>query len=289
MSQVKIIELNNGVKIPQIGLGLAMLGDDQEARRIVSAAVEKGYRLFDNAPLYGSENAAGRALRDCGIPREELFISNKLPNSKHRYEDALKAFDSSLKALGVDYLDMYLIHFPVPEQDRFLEAWTALEKLYEEGLIRAIGVSNFLEHHLERLFAVCKTPPVVNQLECNPYLSIAPLRKYCHEHDIWPEAWFPLGGPKVSLKATIPDKILLDDPLLAGIAEKYQKTAAQIILRWEIQSDIITIPKSSNPLRLEENINIFDFCLSEEDAAQIDSLDYGRRIGPHPDECNDLF
>jgi diketogulonate reductase-like aldo/keto reductase len=289
MAMVTKVTLNNGVQIPAIGLGLAMLGDEAEAESIVSAAVEKGYRLFDNAPLYGSEKAAGKALRTCGLPRGELFISNKLPTSQPRFEDALKAFDASAKALGVDYLDMYLIHFPVPAENRFPEAWKALEKLYQEGYVRAIGVSNFLEHHLETLSQSSETIPVVNQLECNPYLSIAPLRKYCTERGIRPEAWFPLGGPAVSLNSAAPDKILLEDPDLAELAQQYDRTIAQIILRWEVQSGIITVPKSSKPKRLAENIDIFDFSLSDADMARIDALDYGRRIGPHPDECNDLF
>ncbi len=281
--------LNNGISMPRIGLGVACLETGEEVDTIIPAAIEAGYRLFDNAPLYGNEAEVGAALRATGVPRDQLFISSKLPNSKHKYEDALKAFGESLKRLGTDYLDLYLVHWPVPALDLFTEAWRALEKLYGEGLVRAIGVSNFHEHHLKKLLASCEVRPVINQLECNPYLSIAPLRRYCLSEDIMPESWFPLGGPAVPLKGTAPDKVLLEDPVLTQLAEKYQKTPAQIVLRWHAQSNIIPVPKTSKPKRLIENISIFDFSISGEDMILLDSLDYGRRCGPHPDECNDLF
>ncbi len=286
---VESVYLNNGVLMPRIGLGMACLETGKQLNTIIPAAIEAGYRLFDNAPLYGNEAEVGAALRGAGISRDQLFISSKLPNSKHRYEDALKAFGESLERLSTDYLDLYLIHWPVPAQDRFAEAWKALEKLYSEGLVRAIGVSNFHEHHLKRLLASCEVRPVINQLECNPYLSIAPLRQYCLSQGIVPESWFPLGGPAVPLKGSAPDKVLLEDSVLAQLAGKYQKTLAQIVLRWHVQSDIIPVPKTSKPKRLIENISIFDFSISDEDMVLLDGLDYGRRCGPHPDECNDLF
>jgi len=283
------ISLNNGVPMPQIGLGMACIEPGEELDAVIPAAIEAGYRLFDNAPLYGNEAEVGAALRAVGIPREQLFLSSKLPNSKHKYEDALKAFGESLKRLGTDYLDLYLVHWPVPAQGLYLEAWKALEKLYNEGLVRAIGVSNFLEHHVEKLLASCEVRPVINQVECNPYLGMARLRQYCLSQGIVPESWFPLGGPAVPLKGSSPDKVLLEDPVLAELGSKYQKTVAQIVLRWHVQSNIIPVPKTSKPERLVENIDIFDFCISDEDMGRLDAFDYGRRCGPHPDECNDLF
>jgi diketogulonate reductase-like aldo/keto reductase len=284
------ITLQNGVKMPKIGFGLALIEKGRVMRDVVDTAIEAGYRLFDNAPIYGNEDAFGEALRNNGVKREEVFISSKLRNSQHRYEDALKAFDSSRKALGVDYLDMYMIHFPCPEYDLYCEAWRALEHLYQEGSVRAIGVSNFHVTHLEKIFSVCEIQPAVNELECNPYLSIAPLREYCRARNIWPEAWFPLGGPAVTLsgKAT-PGKRLLEDELLISLGEKYGKSTAQIVLRWHCQSDIIAIPKSAKPHRIRENIDIFDFELSDEDMAAIDALNCDRRVGSNPDICNDQF
>jgi len=286
---VSWVTLNNGVKMPQFGLGVVFLEPGEMMRTAVGAAVDAGYRLFDNAAFYGNEAAVGDALRSTGIDRKELFISTKLRNSQHRYEEALKAFDLSMKTLGVDYLDLYLIHWPCPEYDLYREAWRALEHLYAAGYVRAIGVSNFHVPQLEAILSMCEVRPVVNQLECNPYLSIAPLRQYCQDHEIWPEAWFPLGGPAVKLKGDAPDKVLLDDPLLAAVGEKYEKTPAQIVLRWEIQSGIITIPKSARPERIRQNIDIFDFELSPEDMAAIDGLNYDRRVGPDPETCNDQF
>lgn len=288
-SRPEWVSLNNGVRMPKIGLGMACLGPGEELDALVRAAVETGYRLLDNAPLYGNESQVGAALRNVGIPRDQLFVSSKLPNSKHRYEDALKAFDESRKNLGVDYLDLYLIHWPVPAQDMYTEAWRALEHLYSGGFVRAIGVSNFHEHHLAKLLETCEIKPAVNQLECNPYLAIEPLRRHCLSLQIMPEAWFPLGGPAVPLKGSAPDRVLLEDPVLGRLAEKYGRTPAQMVLRWHVQSSVIPVPKTSRPKRLLENISVFDFVISSEDMALMDSLDYGRRVGPHPDECNDLF
>jgi diketogulonate reductase-like aldo/keto reductase len=183
-----------------------------------------------------------------------------------------------------------MIHFPCPACGLYTEAWRALEHLYKEGYARAIGVSNFHQTHLEKIFAMCEIPPMVNELECNPYLSIAPLRQYCHEHQIWPEAWFPLGGPATRLSGkAVGGKRLLEDGLLIGLGAKYGKSPAQIALRWELQSDIIAIPKSAKPHRIRENIDIFGFELSESDMAAIDSLDCGQRSGSDPETCNDQF
>lgn len=283
------VRLNNDVLMPKIGLGMACAEPGEGLDALVHAAIEAGYRLFDNAPLYGNEPQVGGALGTAGIPRDQLFISSKLPNSKHSYEDALKAFDESRKNLGVDYLDLYLIHWPVPALDMYTEAWKALEHLHREGFVKAIGVSNFHEHHLAKLLQACEIKPVVNQLECNPYLAIEPLRRHCLSLEIMPEAWFPLGGPAVPLKGSAPDRVLLEDPLVRRLAEQYGRTPAQMVLRWHVQSSVIPVPKTSRPKRLVENISVFDFAISDEDMALMDGLDYGRRVGPHPDECNDLF
>lgn len=284
------VELNNGVKMPQLGLGVVMLEDGEMMQTAVDAAIDAGYRLFDNAAFYGNESAVGNAIKRNGIDRKELFISTKLRNSRHKYDDALFECEKSMKTLGVDYLDLYLIHWPCPGYDMYCEAWKALEYLYRQGAVRAIGVSNFHQPHLEKLLGMCEIIPVVNQLECNPYLSIAPLREYCHNQKIWPEAWFPLGGPAVKLKGdTNKDKMLLNDTVICGLAQKYSRSPAQIVLRWETQSDIIVIPKSQNPGRIKENISVFDFRLADEDMALINSLDCGYRAGPDPDTCNDQF
>lgn len=284
------ITLNNGVKMPQLGLGVVFLEDGEMMQTAVDSAIDAGYRLFDNAASYGNEAAVGNAIKNNGIKREEVFISTKLRNSKHKYDDALFECDKSMKNLGVDYLDLYLIHFPCPGYDLYCEAWKALEHLYKEGMVRAIGVSNFHGSHLEKIFGMCEIPPTVNQLECNPYLQIAPLREYCQDHNIWPEAWFPLGGPAdMPRDETTAGKVLLKDPVINELAEKYGRSPAQIVLRWETQSGIIVIPKSRNPGRIKENISIFDFDLSGEDMRRVDALDCGFRLGADPDLCNDQF
>jgi len=283
------LSLNNLVKIPAMGLGVAMIEPGVVMDEAIEAAVAAGYRLFDVAAFYGNEEALGSALRKTGISRDEIFVSTKLRNSQQSYEDALKAFDLSLKTLQLDYLDMYLIHWPCPAYDRYREAWRALEHLYESGLVRAIGVSNFNESHLEQLLASCDVAPVVDQLECNPYLSISSLRRYCMARDIRPEAWFPLGGPLVPLKGEPAERRVLDDPVLASIGERYGKSPAQTTLRWHVQSGIVPVPKSSRPSRLRENISIFDFELTAEEMKTIDGLDFGQRLGPDPDTCNDQF
>jgi len=287
----KMVTLSNGIQMPRLGLGVMFIEEGQEMQNAIDTAIDTGYRLFDNAALYENEAAVGKALKNNGIKREEVFISSKLRNSEQKYEKALKAFDLSMKTLGLDYLDMYLIHWPCPEHDTYCEAWKALEHLYKEGYVRAIGLSNFQENHIDKIFGMCEIPPVINQLECNPYLTIEPLRKYCHDHGIWSEAWFPLGGPAQPLEGEpLPEEErLLNNPVLKEISEKYNKTVAQIVLRWEVQSDIITIPKSSKPHRIKENIDIFDFCLSRDEMQKINSLNRDLRIGPDPQTFNLLF
>jgi len=271
-------------------LGLGMMFQDDGLNAAVQTALDAGYRLFDNAPLYGNEAACGEALRRSGVARGELFISSKLRNACHRYEDALREFDLSLKRFQTDYLDLYLIHWPCPGLDLYTEAWRALEHLYDAGLVRAIGLSNFHAPHIARILGMCRIPPAVNQLECNPYHSIAPLRAYCHDHGILTEAWFPLGGPAVLPSGEpAPGRPLLGDGRLGALAQRYGKSPAQIALRWEIQSGMIAIPKSGRPERIRENADIFDFSLSEADTKAIDAMNCNRRVGPDPDTYNGMF
>ncbi|MCL1828829.1 MAG: aldo/keto reductase [Oscillospiraceae bacterium] len=284
------LKLSNGISIPRIGFGLAALTPGKDLEDAVSAALDAGYRLFDNAPFYANESAVGAALREGKVKREELFISTKLPNACHAYRDAREAFERSLKTLGVDYLDMYLIHFPIPKQNLYCEAWRAFEDMYEEGLIRAIGVSNFLEPHLEDIFSMCRIKPMVNELECNPYLAIPALRSYCRKHEIQIISWFPLGGPQKLLRTPKIQnyKKLLEDDVIKTIAAAHGKSAAQVALRWAVDSDIVPIPKSSRPERIRENIDLFDFSLTNEEMIKISGLDHDRRLGPAPGEFNDL-
>lgn len=287
------IKLNNGNEIPAIGMGTYELADNiKDMQVIVDSAIEIGYRLFDTAALYGVEDILGEALRNNGIPREELFISSKLKNGHHRYEDALAEFDKSMKALGVDYLDMYLIHYPCPEHGLFKEAWKALEHLYKEGYVKNIGVSNFYIEHLEALLPSCEIIPVIDQFECNPYITMRPLREYLKEKGIQPEAWFSLGGPAVkSIAVDNPDLNLMTDPVVASIAKKYGKSQAQILLRWAAQSGIIVIPKSANPVRMRENFSIFEFTMSDEDMRRLDdlNLDHHTYNWLAGDVCNEYW
>lgn len=277
--------------MPSVGFGCAMVeGDDQDV--IIHTAVDAGYRLFDNSPLYGNEEGIGRALRSSGVPRTELFISSKLRNREQGYDNALRGFEGSLKRLGCEYLDLYLIHFPMPRRGLYRETWRALERLYDEGVVRAIGVSNFERHHLESLLEDATIRPMVDQLECNPYLAISALRAYCHENDIQVEAWFPLGGPSVGLggKPLPHERVpLLQHETIVQIAEARGRTPAQIVLRWELQSGVIPLPKSGRPARIRENLCVFDFELTLAETARIDLLDCNGRRGSSPDECHDMF
>ena len=277
--------------MPRMGFGCAMVeGEQQES--VIHAALEAGFRLFDNASLYANEEGIGRALRTSGVPREELFVSSKLRNKEQGYDLALKGFEGSLKRLGLDYLDLYLIHFPMPRRGLYGETWRALERLYEEGAVRAIGVSNFESHHLETLFGNCTVRPMVNQLELNPYLAITPLRQYCAQHDIQVEAWFPLGGPAGEGLGPKPktDQIpLLQNETIVDIAQARGRTPAQVVLRWALQSGVIPLPKSERPERIRENFAAFDFELTPDDMGRIDLVDCNGRLGPAPDDCHDMF
>ncbi|WP_169946204.1 aldo/keto reductase [Microbispora sp. H11081] len=268
---MNVITLNNGVRMPQLGFGVWRVADD-EAEKAVATALECGYRSIDTAKLYRNEEGVGRALRASGIPREELFVTTKLWNDEHGYDETLRAFDASMGRLGLETLDLYLIHWPVPQQDRYVETWKALEKLYADGRVRAIGVSNFTVDTLERLLAETGVVPALNQIELHPQLAQRELRAFDAERGIATEAWSPLGQGKG----------LLDLPILAEIGAKYGKTAAQVVLRWHVQLGNVVIPKSVTPSRIKENIEVFDFELSPEDMAAVDGLDEGRRLGPDP-------
>ncbi|MGX7697928.1 aldo/keto reductase [Gordonia polyisoprenivorans] len=271
---VPSITLNNGVEIPQLGFGVFQIKPEDTVEATLSA-LEVGYRHIDTAQMYGNEAEVGEAVRKSGIPRDEVFITTKLNNSFHAFDDALEATDKSLERLGVEHVDLYLIHWPLPEVGDFVETWKAMEKIYADGKARAIGVSNFQKHHLERLFAETEVVPAANQIEVHPYLTQNPLRAFNSEHNIATEAWSPIAQGDV-----------LDDPVLKKIAEEKGRTVAQVVLRWHIQRGDIVFPKSVTRSRVEENFALFDFDLSSEDMAAVDGLNKDKRRGPDPDTFN---
>jgi diketogulonate reductase-like aldo/keto reductase len=270
-SQVPPIILNNGVEMPQLGFGVWQVPDD-EAETAVATALEAGYRSIDTAAIYGNEEGTGKAIAASGLPREELFITTKLWNSDQGYDSTLRAFETSLAKLGLEYVDLYLIHWPLPSQDRYVDTYKAFEKLHSDGLIRAIGVSNFLPEHLDRLIAETSVVPAVNQIELHPHLQQRAAREYHAEQGIATEAWSPLGQGKG----------LLEVPAVVAIARKHNRTPAQVVLRWHLQLGNVVIPKSVTPSRIKENIDVFDFSLDDEDLAAISALNEDRRLGPDP-------
>ncbi|MEY8188719.1 aldo/keto reductase [Peribacillus simplex] len=265
------ITLHNGVKMPQLGFGVFKVKNGNETVESVKKAIEVGYRAIDTAAIYENEEGVGQAIRECGVPREELFITSKVWNTEQGYETTLKAFDDSLHRLGLEYLDLYLIHWP--GKDKYLETWRALEKLYKDGKVKSIGVSNFHVHHLEKLFANSEVKPVVNQIELHPLLTQVEIRDYCAKHEIKVESWSPLGRGN-----------LLEEPTINHIAKKHGKTSAQVLIRWHLQHDLVVIPKSITPSRIEENAEVFDFSLSLNEMNQIDALNKNERFGSNPDE-----
>ena len=287
---IKLTNSESNILFPQEGFGVAAMEEDK-LERAIKYAIDAGYRLFDNAPQYGNEREVGAVLNKCGVPRGELFISTKLPNYCHAYEDAIAACERSLKALNIDYLDMYMIHFPMPSQNLYTEAWRALEQLYKDGKVRVIGISNFKEHHIKKILQMCTVKPMVNELELNPYYTQEGLRRFCESEGIHIINWFPLGGPKDPLVPYPLDdfKILLEDAYLLELGAKYGKTTAQIALRWAVEHHFTPIPKSSNPKRINENRDIFDFQLTPAEVSQIDALNHDRRLGPDSDEFTELF
>jgi len=265
----KTITLNNGVEMPLLGLGVFQTKDGREVENAVRWALAAGYRSIDTAAMYRNETGVGNAVRSSSLPREEIFVTTKVWNSDQGYDSTLRAFDLSLNKLGLDYIDLYLVHWPV--QSKFKETWRALEMLYESNRVKAIGVSNFLRHHLDDLLQGANVVPAVNQIEHHPYLQQADLIAYCRKLGIVPEAWSPIMKGRVT-----------EVPELIQIGEKYGKTAVQVTLRWMVQRNIVTIPKSANRERIQANSDIFDFTLTGSDIAVIDSLDKGERIGPDP-------
>ncbi|WP_410177097.1 aldo/keto reductase [Thermoclostridium stercorarium] len=263
--------LNNGVKMPWLGLGVWKITKPEEIDFAVKTALEAGYRSIDTAEVYGNEEGVGKAIRESGIPRDEIFITTKLANSEQRkgYDAALRAFEESRKRLGVEYIDLFLIHWPV--KDKYVESWKALIKLYNDGLVRAIGVSNFLIHHLEDIISETGVVPAVNQVELHPWLNQSELVEFCQKHKIQVEAYSPLMGGRLGEVTELND-----------IANKYRKTPAQIVLRWNLQRGIIVIPKSVHRERIIENSQIFDFSLSDEDMELINSLNRNQRFLPDP-------
>lgn len=272
MSSVPTIALNNGVDIPQLGFGVFLVPPG-ETEASVTTALETGYRHIDTARIYDNEGEVGSAIARSGIARDELFVATKLWNADQGRDATLAAFDASLERLGLDHVDLYLIHWPVPGGDRYVETWTALEEIAASGRARAIGVSNFQIPHLQRLIDETGTVPAVNQVELHPNLVQAELRAFHSEHGIATEAWSPLarGG-------------LLDDPAVGKIAAKHGRTPAQVILRWHLQIGNVVIPKSVTPSRIAENLDVLGFELDAADVAAIEALDTGTRIGPDPDE-----
>ncbi|MBW9217334.1 aldo/keto reductase [Anoxybacillus ayderensis] len=266
--------LYNGVNIPWLGLGVFKVEEGPEVVQAVKTAIQHGYRSIDTASIYGNEVGVGQGIREgmkeAGISREDLFVTSKVWNSDLGYESTIAAYEESVNKLGLDALDLYLIHWPVA--GKYKEAWRALEKLYKEGRVKAIGVSNFQIHHLQDLMQDAEIKPMVNQVEYHPRLTQKELHSFCREHGIQLQAWSPLM-----------QGLLLDNEVLQEIAIKYNKSVAQIILRWDLQHGVITIPKTTKEHRMVENESIFDFSLTEEEMERIDNLNKNERVGPDPD------
>jgi 2,5-diketo-D-gluconate reductase A len=272
VATVPTIALNNGVEIPQLGFGVFQIKPEETAEA-VSTALEIGYRHIDTAEMYGNEKGVGEAVRASGIDRGDIFVTSKLNNGFHRRDDALRAFDQTLADLDIGYVDLFLVHWPLPTIDvDYVETWKAMEEIYAGGKARAIGVSNFNPHHLRRLFGETEVRPAVNQIEVHPYLAQDDVRAFDADHEIVTEAWSPLAKGKV-----------LDDPAIVQIAEKVGRTPAQVVLRWHVQRGDVVFPKSVTPERIQQNFDIFDFELSEGDMASITGLDRHERTGPDPD------
>jgi 2,5-diketo-D-gluconate reductase A len=274
MSSSPTVTLNNGVEIPQLGFGVFQVRPAETADA-VDAALRVGYRHIDTAEMYGNEKEVGEAIARSGLERDDVFVTSKLNNNDHAYDDALAAFDTSLRALGFEQIDLFLIHWPLPGVGDFVQTWRALEKVYSEGRARSIGVSNFHAGHLDRLLADAEVVPAVNQIEVHPYLTQEPLRAYNASHGITTEAWSPIARGNV-----------LDEPRILELSKTTGRTPAQVVLRWHIQLGNIVFPKSVKPDRMKENFEIFDFELSDDDMAAISMLDRGERTGPDPDTFN---
>jgi 2,5-diketo-D-gluconate reductase A len=274
MASVPLITLNNGVQIPQLGFGVFQIPPAQ-TKDAVLAAIGAGYRHIDTAQMYGNELEVGEAVRTSGSSREDVFVTSKLSNAFHAPKDALRAFDNTLRALDIDYLDLFLIHWPMPEVGDYVDTWKAMEEMYAGGKVRAIGVSNFQPAYVRRLLDNADIIPAVNQIEAHPYLTQDDVRAYDFDNGIATEAWSPLAKGKV-----------LDDPVIAKIGRRLGKSAAQVTLRWHIQRGDIVFPKSVTPSRMAENFAIFDFELSPDDVTAINALNRDERTGPDPEQNN---
>jgi 2,5-diketo-D-gluconate reductase A len=275
MATVPTITLNNGVEIPQLGFGVFQIPPEETADA-TRTALEVGYRHIDTAEMYGNEAGVGEGIRQSGVPREEVFVTSKLNNGFHARDAALTAFDGTLDALKFDYVDLFLIHWPLPGIDvDYIETWKAMEEIYRSGRAKAIGVSNFNPHHLRRLFGDSEITPVVNQIEVHPYLTQDDVRAFNADHEIATEAWSPIAKGKVN-----------DDPTIQRVAARHGKTPAQATLRWAIQRGDIVFPKSVTRSRVEENFDLFDFELSDDDMRDITALNRDERVGPDPDTFN---
>jgi diketogulonate reductase-like aldo/keto reductase len=272
MTNVPEITFNNGEKIPQEGLGVFLMKDKDEFMKAIKWAIDAGYRHFDTAAFYGNEQWLGEALKESGLKRDEFFITSKVWNSDHGFDETMAAFEKSLKKLGTDYLDLYLIHWPA---DNYIETWQAMEELYKAGRVKSIGVSNFQQHHLDDLLANTEVVPVIDQIETHPYFQQNDLVKYLHDHNIAHEAWSPMGRGSDGI---------FDDVILKDIAAKYHKTVAQVILRWHLQRQTVIIPKSTHKERIEENFDLYDFELTGDEMNKIATLDTGKRIYGDPDD-----
>jgi 2,5-diketo-D-gluconate reductase A len=267
-----LIPLSDGNQIPQLGLGVYKV-QDATAARIVEGAIDAGYRHVDTAKLYFNEAGVGAGVRASGIPRDEIFVTTKVWNDDQGYDETLRAFDASLELLGMDYVDLYLIHWPAPKQDRYVETWRALETIKRDGRARSIGVSNFTPSHLEKLLANATEPPVINQVEIQPWLQQRELRDFDAARGIVTEAWSPLARGRV-----------IGDPTLEAIGEKHGKSSAQIVIRWHLEQGLVVIPKSNSIERIRENSQVFDFELDATDLAAIAALESGERTGSNPDD-----
>lgn len=277
MNAMNIVTLNNGMTMPQLGYGVWRV-PNEDVTPAVKHALAAGYRSIDTASYYENEHGVGEAIKQSGISRDELFITTKVWNNDQGYDNTLRAFETSLNRLNLNYVDLYLIHWPTPKYDRYIDTYKALETLYSEGHVKAIGVCNFHIEHLERLIDECNIVPVVNQVECHPYLQQKELKAFCKEHDIFIESWSPLhqGGE------------VLEDDIIVQLSQKHGKTPAQIVIRWHLQENAIVIPKSVTPSRIKENINVFDFELTDEDMKQIAQINRNERKGHDPSEMNIL-
>ncbi|MEU3556281.1 aldo/keto reductase [Streptomyces fragilis] len=271
---VPTVTLNNGVDIPQLGFGVFQV-PDEDTTAAVTAALEAGYRSIDTAAIYGNEAGVGKAIAASGVARDDLFVTTKVWNSEQGYDATLRAFDESLAKLGLDHVDLYLIHWPTPARDLYLDTWRAFERLAADGRIRAAGVSNFQPAHLRRLLDHSSLVPAVNQVELHPALQQAELRAVHAELGIATEAWSPLAQGAV-----------LQEEAIVSLAERHGRTPAQIVLRWHLQLGNVVIPKSVTPARIAENIDVFGFTLTDEEMASLATLDRGLRTGPDPDEFN---